>query len=172
MANGQGMANNRASVRDDHTHIVLDAALHEEIRDFCALEWPEEACGLLIAATDTPNRIDRVIFARNVAENPQTMFEIDPQTLIDTHRTARQKGERVVGCFHSHPNGKALPSPADRARADEHGFLWLIIATEHNRAGDSGLYRIMHQSINDGAERSELRYFRRCQIISPKGKVL
>jgi proteasome lid subunit RPN8/RPN11 len=165
MANGQGIANNNSSGGDDQTHIALGKALLKEIRDFAAVKWPEEACGLLIAAIDTPNRIDRVVFARNVAEDPLTTFEIDPQTLIDAHRTARQKRERVVGCFHSHPNGKALPSPTDRARADENGFLWLIIATEHNRAGDSGLYRIIHQSTADAAEQSELRYFRRCQII-------
>lgn len=165
MGNGQGIASDRTTGEDDHTCIVFTNALHEEVRDLCALQWPEEACGLLIAAKDTPNRIERVVFAKNVAEEPLTTFEIDPQTLIDCHRTARQKGERVVGCFHSHPNGKALPSPTDRTRADENGFLWLIIATEHNRAGDSGLYRIIHQTTTDAPAQSQLRYFRRCQII-------
>jgi proteasome lid subunit RPN8/RPN11 len=156
---------NNSSGSDDQTHISLTDALHEEIRDFCALQWPEEACGLLVATLDTPSRIKRVVFAKNVAEEPLTTFEIDPQTLIDCHRTAREKGERVVGCFHSHPNGKALPSPTDRARADENGFLWLVIATEHNRAAESGLYRIIHPDAGDNADHPELRYFRRCQII-------
>ena len=146
MGNGQGIASDRTTGEDDQTCVVFTNALHEEVRDLCALQWPEEACGLLIAATDTPNRIERVVFAKNVAEEPHTTFEIDPKTLIDCHRTA-------------------LPSPTDRARADENGFLWLIIATEHNRAGDSGLYRIIHQTTTDAAAQSELRYFRRCQII-------
>ena len=166
MGNGQGTEANRPSGGVDQAGVVLGDALHKEICDFAALSWPKEVCGLLIAATDTPNLIERVVFARNVAEDPLITFEIDPQTLIDAHRTARQKGERVVGCFHSHPNGKALPSTTDRARADENGFLWLIIATENNRAGDSGLYRIIHQSTGDDTEQSELRYFRRCKIIA------
>jgi proteasome lid subunit RPN8/RPN11 len=164
MGNGQGMEANNSSGGVDQTDVLLGTALHKEIRDFAALKWPEEACGLLIAAIETPNRVDRVVFAQNVAEDPLITFEIDPRTLIDTHRTARHKGERVVGCFHSHPNGKALPSTTDRARADEHGFLWLIIATEHDRAGDSAMYRIIHQSTGDDVEQSELRYFRRCKI--------
>jgi len=165
MGNGQGREANKSGGGIDQTDVVLGTTLHEEIRDFAALKWPEEACGLLIAAIDTPNRIDRVVVARNVAEDPLTTFEIDPQTLIETHRTARQKGARVVGCFHSHPNGKALPSTTDRARADQNGFLWLIIATEDNHAGESGLYRIIHQSSGEDADSSELRYFRRCNIL-------
>ncbi len=35
------------------------------------------------------------------------------------------------GCFHSHPDGPALPSATDRAQALEDDFLWLI-------AGGSG----------------------------------
>ncbi|NIY74555.1 M67 family metallopeptidase [Thalassospira sp. HF15] len=160
------MTSDRPTGGQDQTQIALANALRDEIHDFCALQWPQEACGLLIAAIDTPNKIRRVVFARNVAEDPLTTFEIDPQTLIECHRTARHKGERVVGCFHSHPNGKALPSPTDRARADENGFLWLVIATEHNGAVDSRMYRIIHQHTDDAnAENTELRYFRRCQII-------
>ncbi|MBC06929.1 M67 family metallopeptidase [Thalassospira sp.] len=159
------MTSDKALGAEDETHIALANALHEEIRDFCALHWPQEACGLLIASIDSPNRIERVVFAKNVAKDPLVSFEIDPQTLIDCHRNARQKGERVVGCFHSHPNGKALPSPTDRARADENGFLWLVIATEHNRAAESGMYRIIHPDAGDNTDHPELRYFRRCQIL-------
>lgn len=166
MGDGQGMARNRHAGGEDQNHVVLANVLRNEIHDFCAVQWPLEACGLLTAPMDAPNKIGRVVFARNVAEDPLTTFEIDPQTLIDCHRSARNKGERVVGCFHSHPNGKALPSPTDRARADENGFLWLIIATNHNGAVDSGMYRIIHQHVDDDtAEYSELRYFRRCKII-------
>jgi proteasome lid subunit RPN8/RPN11 len=153
----------------DHTHIAISGELHDEIRDFAALQWPEECCGLLVAANTRPNEIKRVVFARNVATEPLKTFEIDPQTLIDTHRSAREKGETVVGCFHSHPNGHVLPSTRDRARADEDGFLWMIIATDHNGAGESGLFRIIHQGDQTASNNMVVRYFRRCQIIEANG---
>ncbi|WP_417805243.1 Mov34/MPN/PAD-1 family protein [Thalassospira lucentensis] len=144
--------------------IVFSARLHQEVRDLAALHWPEEVCGLLIASKDSPNRIGRVVVARNVADDPQKTFEIDPQTLFDTHRAVRTSNETIVGCFHSHPNGNVLPSNTDRERADEDGFLWLIIATTHTGAGASGMYRIVHQTSDAPDDGANIRYFQRCKL--------
>ncbi|HEY0300722.1 MAG TPA: Mov34/MPN/PAD-1 family protein, partial [Rhizomicrobium sp.] len=38
----------------------------------------------------------------------------------------RAAGRDIVGCYHSHPDGRAAPSPRDRAGAAEAGFVWLI----------------------------------------------
>ena len=35
-------------------------------------------------------------------------------------------GPAIVGCYHSHPNGRPTPSAADAARVAEWGWLWLI----------------------------------------------
>lgn len=159
------MTSDNSAACEDQSCVFLSRALHQEIRDFSALAWPEEACGLLVAPKNARNHITRVVFAQNIAPDPLTTFEIAPQTLFDAHRDARQKGETVVGCFHSHPNGKALPSPTDRARAEEAGFLWLVIATQHDGAGESKIYRIIHQAVDDGEPHAGIRYFRRCQVM-------
>lgn len=165
MANGQGVSNEKHANGTADNAVMLSARLHDEIRDLAALQWPEECCGLLIADQGSPNRIHRVVAARNVATDPLKTFEIDPQTLIDSYRTARQDGELVVGCFHSHPNGNALPSNRDRARADENGFLWMIVATDHTGALASGMYRIIHQGDQANVEDKMVRYFRRCKVV-------
>jgi desampylase len=90
-----------------------------------------EACGLLIGQ---PGRIESAVPARNVAARPQIAFEIDPATLLRTHREVRATGQRVVGHYHSHPDGSAVPSRRDAARAVEDGQLWLIIAGSQVRA--------------------------------------
>jgi proteasome lid subunit RPN8/RPN11 len=82
-----------------------------------------EICGLLFG---TPERIDRADPAENVADHPQDSFEIDPRALFAALRAERAGGERVVGHYHSHPNGSAEPSPRDLAAA-EPGRLWLIL---------------------------------------------
>lgn len=149
--------------------VCLSARLHQEIRDLSARHWPEECCGLLLAARSHPNRIVRVVPARNVADDPRNAFEIDPQTLIDTHRAVRQSEEIVAGCFHSHPNGKVLPSTTDRNRADEHGFLWLIVACDHTGVLKSGMYRAIHQSKIADGEVENIRYFHRCELVEQDG---
>jgi len=86
----------------------------------------EEVCGLLLGA---PGRVERAVAARNVAADRHRRFEVDPATLLATHREARAAGTAVVGCYHSHPGGRAEPSPIDAAAAaDQPGWLWLIAA--------------------------------------------
>ena len=91
----------------------------------------QEICGLLFGATD---RIDRAEPARNVAERPQDTFEIDPRALFAALRAERAGGERLIGHYHSHPNGSAEPSPRDLAAAEPRK-LWLIIG-----GGDARLW--------------------------------
>ncbi|MFZ4690341.1 MAG: Mov34/MPN/PAD-1 family protein [Polymorphobacter sp.] len=86
---------------------------------------PNEACGLLLG---TPGRIMAAVPARNVAAHPERSFEIDPATLLRTHREARGQGQAVIGHYHSHPNGNAEPSLRDAARAVNDGQIWVIIA--------------------------------------------
>lgn len=86
---------------------------------------PLEACGLLFGEAD---RITGWRTARNVAAEPTRRFEIDPATLIAALRDEREDGPRVIGYWHSHPNGIAAPSKTDAAMAAGDGKLWLIVA--------------------------------------------
>lgn len=85
----------------------------------------EEICGLLLG---NGSRVESIVPARNVAHDPSRSFEIDPATLLAAHRDARGQGRRVIGHWHSHPNGRMEPSARDAARASDNGQIWLIIA--------------------------------------------
>jgi proteasome lid subunit RPN8/RPN11 len=61
-------------------------------------------------------------------------FEIDPSAHIALLRGLRETGRDIIGCYHSHPNGRPEPSPRDIEGAGETDFLWLIAALEHERA--------------------------------------
>lgn len=86
-----------------------------------------EVCGLLIGVD---GRVECLVTARNVAADPARSFEIDPATLLATHRSAREDGQRVIGHWHSHPNGRREPSARDAARATDNSQIWLIVAGE------------------------------------------
>ena len=88
-----------------------------------------EICGLLLG---TESWIAEARAASNVAADPGTAFEIDPQALIIALRAERAGGARVIGCYHSHPSGNAEPSERDAAAA-EAGRLWLILARDQAR---------------------------------------
>ena len=108
-------------VRLEISREALDA-----IRAEAAASPAVEVCGLLLGEG---LRVERVVPCRNVADVPATGFEIDPQALIAAHKAARAGGPAVIGHYHSHPGGRAEPSPRDAAaaRGEE---VWVIVADD------------------------------------------
>lgn len=104
--------------------VLIPAALLAEVLAHAARTPRLEVCGLLFGGA---GRIDRAKPAANVAADPARFFELDPTTLFRALRAERAGGPRIVGHYHSHPNGSADPSARDRAAA-EPGQLWLIVA--------------------------------------------
>lgn len=91
---------------------------------------PQECCGLVEGARAADGfRITALHPARNLAGAPDR-FEIDPRDQFAAHKCARARGSAIVGCYHSHPNGRTEPSAADLAGAGEENFLWLIASDE------------------------------------------
>lgn len=88
---------------------------------------PREACGLLLGEG---RGIRTATVARNVHPESLRHFEIDPAALIAAHRAARAGGPELIGYWHSHPNGLAMPSATDRAHASGDGRIWAIVAGE------------------------------------------
>lgn len=119
------------SLSPGSTPVALSAAaaavMHAEVR----LRGNSEACGLLFGGAEA---IHEATIARNVAAEPRTRFEIDPAHLFDAHRRSRAGPLRLIGCWHSHPNGNGEPSRHDRAGVSDESWLWLIVADGRIRA--------------------------------------
>lgn len=105
--------------------LIISSSAADVVLAHARAEHPREACGLLIGVS---GQIRRAIAADNVAARPEAIFEIDPATLLRVHREVRGSSEIVLGHYHSHPNGRALPSRADAARAVSDGQVWVIAA--------------------------------------------
>lgn len=91
---------------------------------------PFECCGILLGKG---NRVTAVMRARNVHPQPDRYFEIDPQALIDAHRNARGGGAEVLGYYHSHPQGPAVPSATDRELSAGDRSIWAIASAQEVR---------------------------------------
>lgn len=96
-----------------------------QLLDWAEAARPREVCGLLLGRGEL---VAELRLARNVAENAEQHFEIDPAALIAAHKDARNGDLSMLGHFHSHPNGLARPSATDLAMATKDGSYWLIIA--------------------------------------------
>jgi proteasome lid subunit RPN8/RPN11 len=110
--------------------VTIPNMLRERILFEAASSPAREICGLLLGAEGA---IEQAIATDNVAADPADTFEIDPAALFAALRAERAGGPALIGHYHSHPNGRAEPSPRDCAAA-ELGKLWLIIANNVVRA--------------------------------------
>ncbi len=110
------------------THLIFDSGLREQIEAQAHAAFPRECCGLIEGTRNHDVVKASTLHAtRNVATEADR-FEIDPAEHIRLLREARAAGREIVGCYHSHPNGRADLSARDREHADEEGFVWLIIS--------------------------------------------
>ncbi len=106
--------------------MTISRAARAAILDHAAQTPELEVCGLLFGEG---NAIEDARPTDNVASDPATSFEIDPQALFSAIRAAREGGPQLIGYYHSHPSGEALPSRHDHAMALDIGRLWLIAAS-------------------------------------------
>jgi desampylase len=114
--------------------ILLPGELRERIFDEARVAHPAECCGLLQGMRDGDLcHVTALHPARNLAPGIDR-FEIDPRDHIAARKTARLSGHAIVGCYHSHPRGRAEPSAADMAGAGEEEFLWVIAGGENLNA--------------------------------------
>ncbi len=111
--------------------VVISRSLLDVVLADARADGVRERCGLLLGKSD--GKSDAVLDfapAANVHGEPERHFELDPAVLLAAWRAERSGGLAVLGHYHSHPVGAAVPSIADAAAASADGRLWLIVARE------------------------------------------
>jgi proteasome lid subunit RPN8/RPN11 len=88
---------------------------------------PEECCGLLGGTAGVVGSLYRL---RNVAETPHTRYWADVRDVVAAFRLMRERGEQLVGIYHSHPRGTPRPSETDIRHAFYPEAVYFIIALE------------------------------------------
>jgi proteasome lid subunit RPN8/RPN11 len=106
--------------------LELPVAVRRAILAHARRDRPSECCGLLIG------RRARVMFAvsmRNTDRDPRRRYRLDARQHIDVRRMLRDVCPRleIIGAYHSHPDGPALPSETDIAEAFYPDWTHLIV---------------------------------------------
>ena len=107
--------------------IRLDKKSHTAILHHAETEYPFEACGLLLGQQlQDWLFISEVVPSPNLAEQPLHNFEIDPGLRLRIQKTSRKGNNGIIGHYHTHPDGEAVPSTTDRSRIYETDLIWII----------------------------------------------
>lgn len=86
---------------------------------------PAECCGLVSGLGE---RVQRVYRLRNVARDRQVGYEAAPEELFAAQRRMRERGEELLGIYHSHPRAEEpVPSETDVRLAYYPSAIYFII---------------------------------------------
>ena len=99
--------------------------------------YPHECCGVLLGSFDEDGAKTVLRSARcgnTRADSPHNRYNIDPKELIRIEREGRERGEDIVGFYHSHPDHPAHCSPTDLAEAHWIGCSYVITSVENGTA--------------------------------------
>ncbi|MGB9233807.1 MAG: M67 family metallopeptidase [Terriglobales bacterium] len=115
----------------------LNQTSFSEMRRHGEEAYPHECCGVLLGRfeNDGTKTITRTVRCGNTREDsPQNRYNIDPKELIRIQREGRERGEDIVGFYHSHPDHPAQWSETDLAEAHWLGCSYVITSVDKGRA--------------------------------------
>ncbi len=108
--------------------------------------YPHECCGVLLGRfeDDGSKTVSHIARCGNTREDsPHNRYSIDPKELIRIQREGRERGEDIVGFYHSHPDHPAQWSPTDLADAHWFGCSYVITSVEKSAATITNSFELM-----------------------------
>ena len=120
-------------------------SVQEEMIDHALESFPNECCGLLVGKGD---QIE-VIPLRNTEASPYC-FLMDYRELLEVYLAMDKRGQELQAIYHSHPYGRAYPSPSDLILA-----AWpicILVGMESGKDPEIKVFRIEDQAVTDEME--------------------
>jgi proteasome lid subunit RPN8/RPN11 len=98
--------------------------------------YPHECCGVFLGHFDGDTRVvtSTARCGNTRTDSPQNRYNIDPRELVRVQREGRERGEDIIGFYHSHPDHPARWSPTDLAEAHWIGCSYAITSVDKGAA--------------------------------------
>lgn len=137
--------------------LKLTQPLYNALRAHGEETYPHECCGVLLGQMDGDTR---VVTSTARAGNTRTdsahnRYHIDPKDLIRIQREGRDRGEDIVGFYHSHPDHPAQWSKTDFAEAHWFGCSYIITSVEEGKATITNSFELTGMDEADKKFRNE-----------------
>jgi [CysO sulfur-carrier protein]-S-L-cysteine hydrolase len=111
--------------------------------------YPDEACGLFVGPTangEPTGVISEARPCRNEAKS-SLVYRIDGRDQLAAMRAAEERGEELVGCWHSHTHTDPYPSPTDVAQAKWYpDWIYVLVSLKYD-APVLRAYRIVDEEV-------------------------
>jgi len=125
--------------------LKLSHAHYAALRRHGEETYPQECCGVLLGgANDDGTRVvtSTARCGNTRTDSPENRYHIDPRELIRIQREGRERGEDIVGFYHSHPDHPAHWSETDLAEAHWIGCSYVITSVEKGKASMTNSFEL------------------------------
>ncbi len=131
--------------------LSIPNAEYQGLRRHGEAAYPHESCGVLLGQTRGEERIvTAAVPCRNERhDSPQDRYTIPPRELLRLEGEARERGEQIVGFYHSHPDHPARWSPTDLAEAHWVGCSYVITRVAGGRAEETRSFVLRGEAEED-----------------------
>ena len=123
----------------------LTAAQLEQICRHGEASYPYECCGVLTGQVlaDGAKQALAVVQCGNAHNDPsRSWYQIDPRELVRIQREAYERGEDLIGFYHSHPDDVAKWSASDLHEAHWTGCSYLITSVRQGKAAQTNSFEL------------------------------
>lgn len=104
--------------------IAMTPEAHATILAHARSDAPREACGVLLGHEGV---VREAVPIANRASDPLRTFRLDEQKFIAALYDGERRGLSLLGFYHSHPHGLAIPSQTDIAQSHYPDALHAIV---------------------------------------------
>jgi proteasome lid subunit RPN8/RPN11 len=125
------------------TELKLSRKLVSELLHFAQISPDAEICGLVSSKN---NELMRCYPIKNVSENPENRFLLDPTQHISAMKKMRENDEDLFAIYHSHPTAPACPSKLDLEMATTENVLHFIISLNQKGILELRAFKIENQN--------------------------
>jgi proteasome lid subunit RPN8/RPN11 len=117
--------------------LKIDPNHYASLRQHGEETYPHECCGVLLGQMDEygTRTVTSIARAGNTrTDSAHNRYNIDPKELIRIQREGRERGEDIIGFYHSHPDHPAQWSPTDFAEAHWFSCSYVITSVQKGKA--------------------------------------
>jgi proteasome lid subunit RPN8/RPN11 len=131
--------------------LKLGRSHYESIRQHGEETYPHECCGVLLGQFEGEVRLVSSIArcGNTRTDSPQNRYHIDPKELVRIQREGRERGEDIIGFYHSHPDHPAQWSSTDLGEAHWFGCSYVITSVEKGKAVSTNSFELIGSDEDD-----------------------
>src|SRR5215469_18381029 len=138
--------------------LKLSRVAYDALRRHGEETYPHECCGVLLGRFEegcvrTVARTARSGDTRT--DSAHNRYNIHPKELVRIQREGRERGEDIVGFYHSHPDHPAQWSKTDHEEAHWIGCSYVITSVEKGKAAITNSFELTGSDESDKQLRDE-----------------